>query len=121
MTFSLVPGTTSSGTKAQRLDICFRTQPFDNANCGDSSQTSKNLKTVYYKAHSATEWTKCAAGGGVGKLAPGTTYDFKIENFPQNTTLWVKPYTLRNNSSTSAQVWAFLKTSGDIVIESEDG
>ena len=118
LTFSLKPTTTTSGTRANKVQLCFRTKPFANMNPG--SDSSNNMKNVYYKQQGTTTWIKCNNSGGVENLAPGTTYDFMIEDFPENTTLWVKPYTVQNTSSTSTQVYAFLSTVGDIVIEKVD-
>lgn len=115
LTFSLQPVAVGSGTVANKVQLCFRTQRF--ANMNPANDSSNNMKNIYYKARSATTWTKCNNAGGVGNLAPGTTYDFKIEDFPQDTELWVKPYTVQNTSSTSTTVYAYLKTIGNIIIE----
>lgn len=117
LTFSLKPTTTTAGTLANRIGLCFRNKRFTNNN--PSSDTANNLKNVYYKTQGASTWTKCNSAGGVDNLVPGTTYDFMIEDFNAGDTLWVKPYRLQNTSSTSTQVYAYLSTVGDIVIESE--
>lgn len=115
LTFSLKPTTTTSGTLANRVQLCFRTKPFPNLN--PSEDTVNNMKNIYYKQQGTSTWTKCNGAGGVERLVPGTTYDFMIEDFPAGETLWVKPYDVRNTSSTSTWVYAFLSTVGDIVIE----
>jgi hypothetical protein len=51
-------------------------------------------------------------------LVPGTEYQFEIQDFPDNSTLWVKPNRVQRNTATT-QVYAYLTTVDDIVIESE--
>lgn len=40
-----------------------------------------------------------------------------IEDFPKDKTLWVKAGELQNSSSTSTQVYAYITTTSNIVIE----
>ena len=115
LTFSLRPVAVGTGTVANRVGICFRTNPFTNMNPG--SDSANNMKNIKYKKRGDSVWLDCNTAGGIDNLVPGTTYDFMIEEFPGDTTLWVKPYRVQNSSSTSTTVYAYLETIGDVVIE----
>lgn len=115
LTFSLRPVAVGTGTVANRVGICFRTNPFANTNPGDDS--ANNMKNIKYKKRGDSVWLDCDTAGGIDNLVPGTTYDFMIEEFPGDTTLWVKPYRVQNSSSTSTTVYAYLETIGNVVIE----
>lgn len=115
LTFSLRPVAVGTGTVANRVGICFRTNPFTNMNPGDDS--ANNMKNIKYKRRGDSVWLDCNTAGGIDNLVPGTTYDFMIEEFPGDTTLWVKPYRVQNSSSTSTTVYAYLETIGNVVIE----
>ena len=117
LTFSLRPVAVGTGTIANRIGICFRTNPFTNMNPGTDS--ANNMKNIKYKKHTDTTWLDCNGAGGIDDLVPGTIYDFMIEEFPGDTTLWIKPYRLQNSSSTSTTVYAYFETIGDIIIEVE--
>ena len=113
LTFSLQP--VSVGTTATtRVGLCFRTQPF--ANMTPASDTANNMKDIKYKQRGTSTWQDCNSAGGIDDLAPGTTYDFMIENFPADAVLWVKPYRVQRGTS-STQVYAYLKTIGNIIME----
>ncbi|MBR0038481.1 MAG: hypothetical protein IJP71_00575 [Lachnospiraceae bacterium] len=117
LTFSLRPVAVGTGTVANRVGICFRTNPFANTN--PSSDSANNMKNIKYKKHGDSIWLDCNSAGGIDNLVPGTTYDFMIEDFPGDTTLWIKPYRVQNSSSTSTTVYAYFETVGNIIIEVE--
>ena len=115
LTFKMKAVTTSSGGTV--VNLCFRSGYFLNNN--PTSDSNNNLKKVKYKTASATTWTNCTSQGVCENLTPGTEYQFMIEDFPENKTLWVKPSRVQRNSE-STQVYAYLTTVDDIVIESEN-
>lgn len=115
LTFKMKAVTTSSG--ATVVNLCFRSGYFLNNN--PTSDSNNNLKKVKYKTASATTWINCTSQGVCENLTPGTEYQFMIEEFPENKTLWVKPSRVQRNSE-STQVYAYLTTIDDIVIESEN-
>lgn len=114
LTFKMKPVTTSSG--ATRVDLCFRSEKF--ANGLPTSDSAKNIKNIKYKAASATDYQTSTSLGVCENLVPGTEYQFEIQDFPDNSTLWVKPNRVQRNSE-STQVYAYLTTVDDIVIESD--
>ena len=113
--FKLKPATTSSNG-ATRVDLCFRSEGFTNNL--PTSDSSKNIKNIKFKKASDSTWSVSTSLGVCENLAPGTEYDFEIENFPSRATLWVKPNRVQRNSE-STQVYAYLQTIGDITIEEE--
>lgn len=114
LTFKMKPVTTSSG--ATRVDLCFRSEKF--ANGLPTSDSAKNIKNIKYKAASATDYQTSTSLGVCENLVPGTEYQFEIQDFPDNSTLWVKPNRVQRNTE-STQVYAYLTTVDDIVIESD--
>lgn len=121
LTFRLKPVATGGGTTlANQIKLCFRDDKFDNYNpYKTATDYAKNLKNVKYRQKGATTWNTVDSTTGVTSnwLTPGTEYEIMIEDFPEGKTLWVKAGELQNSSSTSTQVYAYITTTSDIVIE----
>ena len=107
----------TSGTKANRMDLCFRLEPFENAHVG--SDATKNYKNVKYREKGSSVWLSPDVNGACNGLVIGRNYEFEFENVSKNKVLWVKPSALQNTSSPSTQVYAYIQTTGDIIMESE--